>query len=118
MTGHVRVRDAYCDPAGFFNFTLASTSSSPMAVECEWSLNDPKSDSSVMGGEVGATLNASEVRLLSIPITVEPGNGSYDPRFYVMHVTVRQGGAVLARYSEQKSPYDWDYSTLPPKRKG
>jgi hypothetical protein len=40
----------------------------------------------------------------------------YSPEFYVMYVSVYRGGDLVGYYREQKSSYDWDYSTTPPVR--
>jgi hypothetical protein len=35
-----------------------------------------------------------------------------------MYITIIEDGDTILEYREQKSPYDWDYSTLPPTPNG
>lgn len=111
----VDVLDVYCDNNGHFNFTIRSNVEDALAVEYWWSLNDPMCDVLIMEGTGDATLNGSARSQVVILLEYRAGNrDDFDARFYVMHVKVSHDGKTVARYDDQKSTYDWDYSRLPP----
>jgi hypothetical protein len=117
--GLVDVLDAYCDNSGHFNFTIRSNVDEQLAVDYWWSLNDPMCDVLIMEGTGDATLNASAQSQVVILLEYRSGNrDDFDARFYVMHIKVSREGRTVASYDDQKSTYDWDYSTLPPTKKG
>lgn len=114
----VDLLDVYCDNNGHFNFTIRSNVDDALAVDYWWSLNDPMCDVLLMEGAGAETLNASAQSRVVILLDYRAGNREdYDARFYVMHVKVTHDGDTVARYDDQKSTYDWDYSTLPPTKR-
>ncbi len=107
-----------------FRFTLKNLKHEEIEVIYYWSLNDPKADAPgsqknensplarQYQGQGKAQLPASGTRDVEIQIKK---TRDYDPRFYVMYVSVYRGNTQVGYYREQKSTYDWDYSTIPPK---
>ena len=117
----VEILNAYCvySPSSAeltfdFRFTLKNLKNEDIAVNYLWTLNDPSADEPVYQGEDNASLLAGEEK--PIIISIEP-DAKYDPRFYIMYISVYRGDAQMGYYREQKSTYDWDYSTLPPVRR-
>ncbi len=110
----IAIRDAYIDNQGQFVFTLQNDGPSDIAVTYKWHLDDPKANRPVYSGDGSITIPASSsVRV----VEVFPPKSEYDCRFLVMNVEVFKDNIKIALYREQKSPYDWDYSVLPPKPK-
>lgn len=114
----VRFYDVYCDNNGHFNFTLVNTYDESLEVVYHWTLDDPRADRPVIEGDGNATLRSNVGTRTTVDL---PANFSkdYDHRFYVMCIYVRwefDGLGLAVDHREQKSPYDWDYSTLPPTR--
>ena len=113
----IRLVDAYCDDNGHFNFTVTSTEDEVSTVEYRWTLNDPKADMPVFQGEGEASVKRDEPVHVSVELeNLDGGGEDYDSRFFVMYITVLKDGKRVVEYREQKSPYDWDYSTLPPRK--
>jgi hypothetical protein len=113
----IRIRDAYCDNNGAFNFSLENLDDDKLDIEYRWTLNDPKADAPVYKGQGNTTLQKDEVKHFSITIEdPEEAPMDYDSRFYIMHITIIKNEETIVKYREQKSPYDWDYSTLPPRK--
>ena len=110
----IKIVNAYCDKVGFFNFTLENRRDRTADVEYKWTLNDPKADEPVFEGEGNGTLGPLEYLMVSIPVDFNGTLGDYDPAYLVMYVKVFEDGDKVFEYRRQKSPNDFDYSTLPP----
>ncbi len=108
----VAIKDAYCDFNGNFEFTIQNPGDEEVFLDYRWTLNDPMADTPLHEGEGTVTLQGLEAKTLSF--SVPSGLHGYDPRFYVMHVYLYSDGKMIREYREQKSPYDWNYSVLPP----
>lgn len=114
----VRFLDVYCDNEGHFNFTLLNTHEESLDTLYHWALNDPEADMPVIEGDGNITLPVSIAQRIMIDLSSNLTEG-YDHRFFVMHIWVmwaQDGQMFGVDYRGQKSPYDWDYSTLPPER--
>lgn len=107
----ITIKDAYIDNQGQFVFTLQNNGSSGIALTYKWHLDDPKTNKPVYSGEGSVTIPAGSC--VKVVETFSPKSG-YDCRFFVMNVEVFKDGVKIASYREQKSPYDWDYSVVPP----
>ena len=107
------VKNAYCNN-GSFIFTLENLVNGTITIDYKWTLNDPGCDVLVFEGEGEEILVGQEQIEIIIPVE----NGSFDARFYVMHIDLYENGKVIYNYREQKSTYDWDYSILPPVKNG
>ena len=105
--------DAYCDPFGNFTFTLENLDHEPMKIGYEWSLKDPESKSPVFSEDDKIMLEADEIRILSFKIN----NESYDARYYIICINIDPERGDTEPYEVQKTPDEWDYSILPPKKK-
>jgi len=103
------LEDPYCDISGYFNFTVRNNETGEGTFKYNWSLNDPSADSPMHNGTGKVTLGGLREKKISISIPDE-----YDCRYYVMHIRVYCGAEEVANFSGQKSPYDWNYSVLPP----
>jgi hypothetical protein len=109
---YYELRDAYCDPNGNFTFTLENYDDEPMGITYEWSLKNPESKSAVFSGDDNITLDADEIRIFSFEIN----NGSYDARYYIICIEIDPERGDTEPYEVQKSPDEWDYSILPPRK--
>ena len=110
----INVYCTYGDISKFqFHFTVVNRNKKDMEISYNWTLNDPKADRPVYQGSGHLSLSGSKKVsvLTNIEKTVE-----YDPRFYVMHVSVFRYQSQIGHYQEQKSAFDWDYSVTPPVR--
>lgn len=110
----VSVRDAYLDNQGHFYFTLINNRYEALDLTYKWHLDDPKAGKPVYRGKGEIKLPARsgfKVMETFIPIN------DYDQRFFIMNIEVFKGNTTVGSYNEQKSPYDWDYSTPPPSYK-
>ena len=122
----VAIADAFCIDSGAsfpFQFTLKNLVSQDIEVSYIWTLNDPKADfpgsqeginnpsARIYQGQGVASLSASGSKEMKINIGRVR---EYDPRFYVMYIYVYRDGELVGYYSGQKSPFDWDYGTIPP----
>lgn len=122
FTNSVDITDAYCDNHGRFNwtnfyFTIVNNRSSDVNLTYKWELDDPKAGkprSSDLTGSGSVTVRGMSnyhVIITNLP----PHN--YPPDGWVMNVELFEGNKSIYHYIEQKSTYNWDYSTLPPKPK-
>ena len=125
----VEVIDAFCipdEPSYFcFYFTLKNLRAEDTELSYEWTLNDPMADNPgahegindpaarIYEGQGTVSLPAAES--LEINIKIDETR-EYDPEFYIMYVSVYRDGELVGYYRDQKSSYDWDYSTTPPVR--
>lgn len=126
----VEIIDAFCtygEPSYFyFNFTLQNSRNEDIEISYTWTLNDPAADNPgalegindpaarMYEGQGVASLSA--LGTSEVIIKVEEVR-EYDPRYYVMYVSVYRDGDLVGYYHEQKSTYDWDYSFTPPVRR-
>lgn len=79
----------------------------------KWHLDDPKAKLPVYSGTGKIRLDGKtsyDVVEQFIP------RNDYDQRFYIMNVEIFKDGSRVASYTKQKSPYDWNYTVLPPVR--
>ena len=129
------ISDVYCvenreskEPLLDFKFTIKNLTNEAMDIRYFWTLNDPQADgpgylaninapiARVYQGQIRGTLPASGGSSPThMTVNVKPTR-EYDPRFYRMYISVYRGDAQIGYYAEQKSPFDWDYSILPPVR--
>jgi hypothetical protein len=110
---YYELTDAYCDPYGNFTFTLENFDNEPIEIGYEWSLKDPDSRSQVFSDEGKIILEADEIRILTFKIN----NGTYDARYYIIRIYIDPERGDSEPYEVQKSPDEWNYSTLPPNKK-
>jgi hypothetical protein len=127
----VEISDAFCVPLEsseiLFKFNIDYIGSSDIETKYFWSLNDPKADgpgfekgindplARVYQGQGLIVLRSSEETDIEIRLD---RIDNYDPRFYRMYIDIYLDDELLIAYRAQKSPYDWDYSILPPVYKG
>jgi len=123
----VEIVDAFCTYGEtsyfYFNFTLQNSKNEDIEISYQWTLNDPAADNPgaqegvndpaarMYEGQGTASLTASGTSQVQIKIEE---TRDYDPRYYVMYVSVYRDGDLVGYYREQKSTYDWDYSVTPP----
>jgi hypothetical protein len=108
----VAISNAYLDNEGHFYFTLMNKKYEAVDLIYKWHLDDPKAKLPVYSGTGKIKLNSRgscEVVESFTPIN------DYDQRFYMMNIEVFDNKSKVGSYTKQKSPYDWDYSTSPPK---
>ena len=86
-------------------------------LEFSWTLNDPEADGPVFEGEGNCTIGPKGQNPISIIVDFNGTIGDYDSAFLVMYVDVFEDGENVVEYRRQKSPIDFDYSTLPPTKK-
>lgn len=108
----VAIKDAYCDLNGHFKFTIQNPEDEEISLDYKWTLNDPMADEPIHKGEGLVTLQGLEEK--NISVSIPTGLHNYDARSYVMYIYLYLDGKQICKYREQKSPYDWDYSFLPP----
>ena len=123
--GSIYIKDAYCDDNGHFNFTIINGKSAVGTLAYKWHLDDPKAqqlrarqdetghftgDYYIGNGTV--TIPGNSDRTIMIPLAADP---DYPQNNLVMDVELFEGNTSVCHYREQKSPYQWDYRTLPPK---
>jgi len=115
----VAITDAYCvdtQSSKFpFRFTLENLRGEPIDAMYFWSLNEPMADARYYQGQGDVLLPAFGTKEIEIQIKVNSEYEEYDPRFYIMYISVYQENKQVGYYRGQKSTYDYDYSTLPPK---
>lgn len=125
----IEVVDAFCtnseDSHFYFSFTLQNLTEESISISYDWTLNDPLADNpgahEGINDPVARIYEGRGVGLLApsekseIRIEVEETR-EYDPRFYVMYVSVYRDNELVGYYRGQKSAYDWDYSVTPPVR--
>ncbi len=124
----VEIIDAFCEydeesSYFYFHFTLQNSGDESIEVSYNWTLNDPKADfpgsqeglndplARIYQGQGSVSLAASGTSDFKIKIEE---TREYDPRFYVMYVSVYREGLLAGYYREQKSTYDWEYGVTPP----
>lgn len=126
----IEILDAYCtyspyaaEPMFEFRFILENLKNEDIEVSYYWSLNEPALDFSssqegindpqarLFEGKESISLAAAEAKPVVIFLKQEM---EYDPRFYVMYISVYHNDEQVGFYREQKSTYDWDYTNLPP----
>jgi hypothetical protein len=101
-----------------------------MVIGYYWSLNDPRADGlgyARNSNDPGARMYQGQIKNTTLPSSSEASptvvevnvqeTRVYDPRFYVMYISVYRGDTQIGFYREQKSAFDWDYSATPPVRK-
>lgn len=114
----VDISDVYCtygDPSVFpFKFSLKNLKKKGIEVEYSWSLNDAQADAPVSKGTGSILLPPSEKQDIEISVKKHM---DYDPRFYIMYVSVYSNDKQVGYYRGQKSTYDWDYTIIPPVRR-
>lgn len=110
----VTISNAYLDNEGHFYFTLMNNKYEAVDLIYKWHLDDPK-------GKIQKYSGAGRIKLDSkssydVMESFTPVN-DYDQRFYIMNIEVFKNESKVGDYTEQKSPYGWDYTILPPKNK-
>lgn len=109
----IRISDIYCNATGNLTFSLNNSLNEDVSLRVKWALLDPKAGEPVHNGSAVILLKPRS----DITLVVDVDNGSYDARFYIMRIRLIEmpSGDTIGRYEGQKSPYDWDYSTEPPR---
>jgi hypothetical protein len=120
----VYIKDAYCDNNGHFNFTVVNAGPSDLNLIYKWHLDDPKANSprpihkpgqytqEYYTGSGDLSIPGNSNRTVVIPLIDDP---NYPMMNLVMDIELFDGNTSIYHYREQKSTYDWNYSTLPPK---
>ena len=117
FSSEATIKDAYCDLDGNFTFTIQNRTNNEILIDYKWTLNDPKADKPVYEGEGFTTLQSHEKK--SFTFKIHKGLQDYiDARYFVIYVYLYKDGKHICKYREQKSPFDWDYSVLPPVKLG
>jgi hypothetical protein len=106
------IENAYCDLKGNFKFTIVNLRSENISLEFYWSLNDPMGDYVIYKDEGVVNLRVNERKTLDFIIPFDLTN--YDPRYFIMHIELFHNDKKIIDYEEQKSPFTWDYSVIPP----
>jgi hypothetical protein len=109
---YYELRDAYCDLNSNFTFTLENFDHEPMEIKYEWNLKNPDSKISVFSGKGNITLEGDEIRILSFKIE----NKTHDARYYIICIDIDPERGDSEPFEIQKSPDEWDYTNLPPKK--
>jgi hypothetical protein len=114
----VEITDAYCidtQSSKFpYRFTLKNLKDETIELVYYWSLNEPMADAQYYQGQGKVSLPAFGAKEIEVQVKINREYEKYDPRFYVMYVSVYQDDTQIGYYRGQKSTYDYDYSTLPP----
>ena len=111
----IEVKDAYIDNEERFIFKLQNKGDSEIEVSYRWHLDDPKANKPIYAGKGSVKIPAGDY--VEVVENFTPPASGYDCRFLIMNVDVFCNGMRIATYTKQKSPYDWNYSVLPPKQK-
>lgn len=121
------IKDAFCDNdswASYFIFTIVNAQSSDANLTYTWHLDDPKAQQPKCGQDISGAFTdyyyighgsiivpGNNSTIVVVPITPDPW---YPLNNLVMDVELFNGNKSICHYREQKSPYGWDYSSLPP----
>ena len=123
----VTITDVYCDNNGSFVFTVVNSQLTTIDLTYKWHLDNPKANLPEVGqdtsgaytgynytgnGSVNVPGNSSIVVVVPIP-----PDSWYSLNNLIMDVELFKDNTSIYHYREQKSPYYWDYSSLPPKPK-
>ena len=117
----VTIEDSYTnktDDVIELNFGIKNYRLTPITVSYRFHLDEPMSQGDVFAGNGTVTIGPfSSVIITHEAASLTEEYYEIDPHFLIMNIEITENGLMIARYSEQKSPYDWDYSTLPPTKK-